>query len=92
MRVSKGMVMELDSFLENGRWSKEEYQGLLVSGDPSQGGYNMAIQISEDEVLVVDQAEDFEVKEKVFYWSSQIENIRRQYGYQPQADNYYKLT
>ncbi len=88
MQVNKGMVMNRESFLENGRWSKEEYEGMIVSGDPNQGRYNIAIEIGDDKVLVVDQVKDNEVEEKVRSWSSEIANIQRQYGYEPQMGNY----
>ncbi|HCF71269.1 MAG TPA: hypothetical protein DER33_06795 [Syntrophomonas sp.] len=83
MQVNKGMVMNRESFLQNGLWSKEEYEGLIVSGDTARGGYNIAVEIGDDMVLVVDQVKDNEVKEKVQAWSSEIVNIQRQYGFEP---------
>lgn len=64
------------------------YMDSTVSGDPNQGRYNIAIEIGDDKVLVVDQVKDNEVEEKVRSWSSEIANIQRQYGYEPQMGNY----
>ena len=88
MQVNKGMVMNREVFLENGRWSKEEYEGLIVSGDTDPGKYNIAIEIGNDKVLVVDQVRDSVVEEKVRSWSSEIVNIQRQFGYEPPLHNY----
>lgn len=88
MQINKGMVMDRESFLENGSWSKEEYEGLIVSGDTDQGQYNIAIEIGDDMVLVVDQVQDGDMKQRVRSWSAEIVNIQRQYGFEPQTDNY----
>jgi hypothetical protein len=81
VQVSKGMVMNRQSFLENGLWSKEEYEGLLVSGAADQGRYNIGIEIGEDLILVVDQVMDSEVQQKVRSWSAEIADIQRQYSW-----------
>lgn len=88
MQINKGMVMDRESFLEKGSWSKEEYEGLIVSGDTDQGQYNIAIEIGDDMVLVVDQVKDGDMKQRVRSWSAEIVNIQRQYGFEPQTDNY----
>jgi hypothetical protein len=88
MQISKGMVMDRESFLGKGSWSKEEYEGLIVSGDTNSGQYNIAIEIGDDTVLVVDQVQDADMKQRVRSWSAQIVNIQRQYGFKPQLDNY----
>lgn len=88
MQVSKGMVMNRASFLESGLWSKEEYEGLVVSGDTNPDRYNIGIEIGNDLILVVDQVMDNEVRQKVRSWSGEIANIQRQYGYEHQLHNY----
>lgn len=81
MQVSKGMVMSRENFLESGLWSKEEYEGLLVSGSTDRDRYNIGIEIDDDLILVVDQVADKEVRQKVRSWSAEIANVQRQYGW-----------
>ena len=90
MQVSKGMVMNRQSFLENGLWSKEEYEGLLVSSDEKQGCYNLGIQLAEDQVLFVDQATDQNIHQKMETWVPQIQAIQRQYNVKNNSGNYVK--
>ena len=88
MQINKGMIMNRNSFLGKGSWSKEEYEGLIVSGDTDRGEYNIAIEIGDDMVLVVDQVQDADMKQRVRSWSAEIVDIQRQYGFEPQVDNY----
>jgi hypothetical protein len=64
MQDKKGKIMNKDEFLAQGSFAKEQYEGLLVGADSSQDCYNIGIQLSEDKVLVVDQARSDNVRER----------------------------
>lgn len=81
VQISKGMVMSRENFLEHGLWSRQEYEGLIVSGEPERDRYNIGVEIEEDLILVVDQVQDHEVAQKVRTWSAEVPKIQRQYGW-----------
>ena len=64
----KGKLMSKDAFLYNVPYTKEPYEGILVSADTKNNQYKIAVQLSENQVLIVDQVNDREVQEKLREW------------------------
>jgi hypothetical protein len=88
MKDKKGQVMSKDSFLSGGLYSKEQYEGLLVSSDMEQGCYNIGVQLGEDRVLVVDQAMESNVRERIQTWVPQVQDIQNKYNVKNDLENY----
>lgn len=88
MKDKKGQVMSKDSFLSGGMYSKEQYEGLLVSSDMEQGCYNIGVQLGEDQVLVVDQAKESNVRERIQTWVPQVQEIQKKYNVKNNLENY----
>jgi hypothetical protein len=79
MEVKKGDIISKKQFLEPGLYAKEEYEGLIVSSDQKQGCYNLGIQLDEERIMVVDQAREDEVEDKIRNWASHIGEIQREH-------------
>ncbi len=88
MQVKRGTIVNKKAFIQGGLYAKEEYEGLLVSSDLNEGCYNLGIQISEDQVLFVDQATDSNINEKLETWASQIQTLQRQHNVKSNSGNY----
>ena len=88
MKDKKGQVMSKDSFLSGGLYSKEQYEGLLVSSDMEQVCYNIGVQLGEDRVLVVDQAMESNVRERIQTWVPQVQDIQNKYNVKNDLENY----
>ena len=86
--MKRGKVVSKGEFLQEGQWSKEEYEGLLVSADPDSGLYNIAVQLSDDRVLVVDQAGDDSIHRRLQDWAPQVYAIQRNHGTDLDLGNY----
>lgn len=84
----KGEIMSKDSFLHNIPYTKEPYEGILVSADTKNNQYKIAIQLSENQVLQVDQVSDKEVEERLLEWIPRVNEIQRQYGVINDPENY----
>lgn len=84
----KGKIMSKDAFLHNAPYAKEPYEGIMVSLDTKNNQYNIAIQLSENQVLIVDQANDEEVKEKLHGWIPRVNDIQMQFGVNNDPENY----
>jgi len=84
----KGKVVSKTEFLRDGLWSKEQYEGLLVSADRSTGLYNIGVQLGENEVLVVDQTKADSIRERIQGWAPQINDIQRKHGVDMNLQNY----
>lgn len=84
----KGKVVSKTEFLRDGLWSKEQYEGLLVSADRSTGLYNIGVQLGENEVLVVDQTKADSIRERIQGWAPQINDIQRKHGVDINLQNY----
>lgn len=80
MHNKGGKIMSKGDFLQNSLYAKEEYEGLLVSADSSKGVYNIGIELGDNQILLIDQAKDSEVHERVHMWMPQIQEIQRRYG------------
>ncbi len=88
MHNKKGKIMSKDDFLQNSLYAKEEYEGLLVSSDTNKGVYNIGIELSNNQILLIDQVKDSEVHERVHMWVPQIQEIQRRYGVEGDLGNY----
>jgi hypothetical protein len=84
----KGKVMSKAAFLNNIPYSKEPYEGILVSADTEHNQYKIAIQLSENQVLLVDQVSDTEVKDRLREWIPRVNEIQVQYGVHNDPENY----
>ena len=84
----KGKIMSKDAFLDNIPYTKEPYEGILVSADTKNNQYKIAVQLSENQVLLVDQVSDQEVKEKLLEWIPRVNEIQMQYGVHNDPENY----
>ena len=80
MQKYDGKIMNKSEFMQNSGYSKEEYEGLLVSADTKKGLYNIGVQLSEDEILLIDQVLDSQVHERYHELIPKIQEIKRQYG------------
>jgi len=80
MDRAKGELMSKDTFLNNVSYTKEPYKGILVSADTTTNQYKIAVQVSENQVLMVDQVSDQEVQGRVEEWVPRINAIQVQYG------------
>jgi len=84
----KGEIMSKDAFLHNVPYTKEPYEGILVSADTKNNQYKIAVQLSENQVLLVDQVSDREVQERVHEWIPRVNEIQIQYGVINDPENY----
>ncbi|HZK43122.1 MAG TPA: hypothetical protein VFC73_02435 [Syntrophomonadaceae bacterium] len=90
MHKQKGKIVKKNEFLKDGEFSKEEYEGLLVASDTQTGIYNIGIELGEDKILVIDQADDNNVHEKYHELIPKIQEIQRQYGVENDISSYTK--
>ncbi len=88
MQDKRGSIVSKSDFLKNGLYSKEEYEGLIVSADVQQGCYNLGIQLAEDKVLIVDQASDTNIHERLETWVPAIQTLQRQHNVKNNSGNY----
>ncbi|HZK56494.1 MAG TPA: hypothetical protein VFC84_20245 [Desulfosporosinus sp.] len=79
MDRAKGELMSKNTFLNNVSYTKEPYKGILVSADTMTNQYKIAVQVSETQVLMVDQVSDQEVLGRVEEWVPHINSIQVQY-------------
>ncbi|MDQ7092378.1 hypothetical protein REC12_02065 [Desulfosporosinus sp. PR] len=84
----EGKIMSKEAFLNNSAYSKEPYEGILVSSDLEKQQYQIGVQLSEGQVLLVDQVTDHEVKERLLTWIPRVNEIQRQYGVKNDLENY----
>lgn len=86
--MQEGKIMSKQDFLQGSSYTKEEYEGLLVSADSKLGGYNIGVQLDENTVLVVDHSKDTDVHKKLENWVPQIVEIQRRYNTHGDSQNY----
>lgn len=84
----KGEIMSKATFLHNIPYTKETYEGILVSADTENNQYKIAIQLSENQVLQVDQVSENEIRESLREWVPRIYEIQKQYGVHNDPGNY----
>lgn len=78
--VTKGQIVSKQEFLAGRHFAKEQYEGLLVSADPRSGNLQIGIQLDEDRVIVVDEATDRNIRERIQSWAPQVRDIQERYG------------
>ncbi|TGE32152.1 hypothetical protein [Desulfosporosinus sp. Sb-LF] len=87
----KGKLMSKETFLDNSPFTKEPYEGILVSSDTRNNQYKIAVQLSENQVLLVDEVSDTEVLERVNKWIPRVNEIQIQHGVKNDLENYIKF-
>jgi len=88
MNKIEGKIMSKEDFLYNATYTKEPYEGIMVSSDSKNNQYKIAVQLSENQVLVVDQVSDREVQERLHQWVPRVNEIQMQYGVKNDLENY----
>lgn len=88
MQDKKGKIISKNEFLAHGIFAKEHYEGLLVSSDSKQDCYNIGVQLGEDRVLIVDQAREDNVRERIQTWIPQVQEIQKNHGVHGDLENY----
>jgi len=88
MQLRKGMIVSKNDFQRAGEFTKEEYEGLMVSSDTNSGFYNIGIQLDENQIVVVDQVRDTEVHNRLHDWVPRISQIQREYHTDMDMQNY----
>ncbi len=86
--MQEGKIMSKQQFLQGGLYAKEQYEGLLVSSDSQQGGYNIGVQLDENTVLVVDHSKESHIRERIQNWVPQIADIQRRHNTKNNSGNY----
>jgi hypothetical protein len=81
-------LMSKDSFLKDVSYTKEPYEGILVSADSKNNQYKIGVQLGENLVLQVDQVRESEVEERVRKWLPRVNQIQMQYGIKNDLENY----
>ncbi|MDR1616244.1 MAG: hypothetical protein LBR98_04460 [Syntrophomonadaceae bacterium] len=71
-----GRIVEKEYFLQNSNFSREEYEGLIVSADLDSGLYNIGVELDDNQVLVVDQVQESLVAARVQQWAPKIQEIQ----------------
>ncbi len=71
--------MDKQEFLAGGYYAKEQYEGLLVSADPRSGNLRIGVELDGGRVMVVDEATDRNIRERIQSWAPQVEEIRRRH-------------
>ena len=85
----QAVIMDKREFLKNGEYAKEEYEGIIVSSDTKHGYYNIAIELDNNRVVIVDNVKDNEVHQRLHQWVPKVLEVQKQFGVHNQADNYY---
>ncbi len=79
MSDKKGRIINKEFLVNNSAYVKEQYEGLLVCVD-EQGFYNIGIQLNDNDVLIVDQAKETNVRERIQNWAAQVQDIQGKYS------------
>lgn len=79
MQVKKGQIVDKGAIIKQGEFSREEYEGLIAASDTENGIYNIALQLSENTVLIVDQVKDSQVHDRYHQLTSQIQDMQKQH-------------
>ena len=77
--AKKGSIVDKQEFLAGGYYAKEQYEGLLVKADPRSGNLQIGVELDDDRVMVVDEATDRNIRERIQSWAPQVEEIRRRH-------------
>ncbi len=79
MQVKKGQIVDKGAIIKQGEFSREEYEGLIAASDTENGIYNIALQLSENTVLIVDQVKDSQVHDRYHQLTPQIQDMQKQH-------------
>jgi len=90
MNKVNGEFMSKEAFLNNDPYTKEPYEGILVSADTKNNQYKIAVQLSENQVLLVDKVNDKDIQERLRLWVPRVNEIQMQYGVNNDLENYSK--
>lgn len=71
-------VMSKQDFLANDLFTREYYEGLLITMG-SDGNYQIGIQLDENKVVKVDSASPDQVRERVENWAMQVQDVKAEY-------------
>jgi hypothetical protein len=71
MTEMKGRIINKESLVSSSPYVKEQYEGLLVCMN-QDGLYNIAVQLNDNDVLVVDQAKETNVRERIQNWADKV--------------------
>lgn len=88
MEDKKGKIFSRDAFVKDSSFVKEHYEGLLISSDLEQGCYNIGVQLNNNQVLVVDQARESNIRERIQIWAPQVQKIQREHNSHQDLKNY----
>ncbi len=80
MEDKKGIIVNKDDFTNNSHYIKEHYEGLLIGSDIEQGGYNIGVQLDDHRILIVDQAKESNVRERIQVWGPQVQEIQKKHS------------
>ena len=75
----KGRIINKESLVNGSPYVKEQYEGLLVCMN-QDGLYNIAVQLNDNDILVVDKAKETNVRERIQNWAAQVQDIQNKYG------------
>jgi len=78
LQVKKGQIVDKSAIIKQGEFSKEEYEGLIAASDSENGIYNIALQLSENTVLIVDQTNDSDVHDRYHQIAPHIQDMKKQ--------------
>ncbi len=79
MAELKGRIITKESLVNSSPYVKEQWEGLLVCMN-EDGLYDIGVQLNDQDVLVVDQAKETNVRERIQNWAAQVQDIKSQYG------------
>ncbi|AET67678.1 hypothetical protein Desor_2070 [Desulfosporosinus orientis DSM 765] len=88
MTKVNGQLMSKEAFLKDAPYSKEPYEGIIVSADTRNDQYKIGIQLSENQVLLVDKVEDGAIQERLIHWIPRVNEIQTQYNVNNDLQNY----
>jgi hypothetical protein len=88
LKVRKGEIVNKSAIIKQGEFTKEEYEGLLAASDSENGIYNIALQLNENLVMIVDQVSDSEVQHRYHQLAPDIQKMQKEYKENPEGLKY----
>ena len=88
MKVRKGEIVNKSAIIKQGEFTKEEYEGLLAASDSENGIYNIALQLNENLVMIVDQVSDSEVQHRYHQLAPDIQILQMENMENPEGLKY----
>ncbi|HHV77271.1 MAG TPA: hypothetical protein GXX39_07880 [Syntrophothermus lipocalidus] len=87
----KGQVVSKREFLGGKEFAKEQYEGLLVTADPRSGNLQIGVELDEDRVVVIDEATERNIRERIQSLVPQVQDIQNKYRADAASNNYQEL-